>query len=588
MNKTILYYLVGLMLLASAFAATCGGTMLGEGSVSNPCNITNCTELQDMRLNLTANYQLVNDIDCSDTINWNGGNGFISIGNTSGNSLNINFNGNYYNIYNLFSKWQTSSTSYNPGIFGYLSNADIINLKLTNITIYGGKGGIMYSNTNSNISLKNININSSLIYSVHQGASLISTGSTNGNINITNVSVRMDLNGSGFSSCAGLLVSATNAIIINSSFEGNINCSQTAGGLVYSIPNLDIINSYSKVNITSTGLSNGCGGIIGIIDSSKNVNIVNTYSYIKCDGKLTSAGGIISGLLHSAYSNITLNNTYSYFYYMNSTQSTSSYSDEFGFGCLIGRLVDAGGAENNFSLKIYNSFAVADLSNITSVTNGSIIGNVEKKQRFREFIIDNTFFNNVSSVDHCYINETDLFYDECTAIQNDESYFTGTDVASSEPMASWDFDNVWIATDGYPELRAFSATESCTESLVNTSWSDWADISCSGDQMNQSRSLTEYDENECGTYENVTYSEYQLIADTSCRADNTLLPAFVEMSNLFGLLVVAIVMGFVIILVAGMFGYRVMNIDLSSAVLLIVLAAMMLAIGIVVLSQLGI
>jgi hypothetical protein len=54
----------------------------------------------------------------------------------------------------------------------------------------------------------------------------------------------------------------------------------------------------------------------------------------------------------------------------------------------------------------------------------------------------------------------------------------------------------------------------CTQSLVNTTWSDWNNESCVSNEMNQSRNLTEYDENSCGTFENITHYEYQLVGPT--------------------------------------------------------------------------
>ena len=42
----------------------------GDGSSSHPYIITSCQELQDMETELSAHYVLGNDIDCSETINW--------------------------------------------------------------------------------------------------------------------------------------------------------------------------------------------------------------------------------------------------------------------------------------------------------------------------------------------------------------------------------------------------------------------------------------------------------------------------------------------------------------------------------------
>jgi len=76
--------------------------------------------------------------------------------------------------------------------------------------------------------------------------------------------------------------------------------------------------------------------------------------------------------------------------------------------------------------------------------------------------------------------------------------------------------------------------EYCTVSLANTSWSEWADISScySSNTIDQSRSLVQYDINNCGKINDQIFYEYQSIAcdyctstwqniNSSCRLDNT-------------------------------------------------------------------
>jgi hypothetical protein len=44
----------------------------GTGTQANPYQISTCEELQNIsNMNMSAYYVLVNDIDCSDTKNWN-------------------------------------------------------------------------------------------------------------------------------------------------------------------------------------------------------------------------------------------------------------------------------------------------------------------------------------------------------------------------------------------------------------------------------------------------------------------------------------------------------------------------------------
>ena len=52
----------------------------GSGTQADPYQITNATQLQEMQDDLDAHYVLANDIDCSDTVNWNSGAGFEPIG----------------------------------------------------------------------------------------------------------------------------------------------------------------------------------------------------------------------------------------------------------------------------------------------------------------------------------------------------------------------------------------------------------------------------------------------------------------------------------------------------------------------------
>ncbi len=73
---------------------------VGSGSPEDPYQISNCTGLQNIQDNLTAHYVLINDIDCSDTVNWNAGDGFDPIGDGT-NGLTGTLEGDKYTIYNL-------------------------------------------------------------------------------------------------------------------------------------------------------------------------------------------------------------------------------------------------------------------------------------------------------------------------------------------------------------------------------------------------------------------------------------------------------------------------------------------------------
>ena len=101
--------------------------------------ITNVTELQNMKNNLTANYYLANDIDASATSTWNsdgagGYYGFEPIGNST-TKYTGTFDGQGYKITNLYINRGT--TNY-VGLFGYVdTGGEIKNVGLINPDVTG-------------------------------------------------------------------------------------------------------------------------------------------------------------------------------------------------------------------------------------------------------------------------------------------------------------------------------------------------------------------------------------------------------------------------------------------------------------------
>jgi hypothetical protein len=72
----------------ASWTATVNGTEVtvtyeGDGTVVNLYEVSNVTELQAIGQNKTTlqySYELVSDIDASETLNWNIGDGFVPIG----------------------------------------------------------------------------------------------------------------------------------------------------------------------------------------------------------------------------------------------------------------------------------------------------------------------------------------------------------------------------------------------------------------------------------------------------------------------------------------------------------------------------
>ncbi len=128
-------------------------TIVGSGTESDPHQISNVDQLQEMNENLEAYYILTNDIDASSTKNWNGGSGFIPIGDST-DPFNGILNGKEYDINNLNINRPGED---NIGLFGYIGQgSNIFNLGIINTiaNIKGNQnvGGIVGHNDGGSIS----------------------------------------------------------------------------------------------------------------------------------------------------------------------------------------------------------------------------------------------------------------------------------------------------------------------------------------------------------------------------------------------------------------------------------------------------
>lgn len=129
----------------------------GKGTDADPFEINSCQMLQNMDYNLTASYELVQDIDCSDTENWNNGQGFDPLGGFD-NYFNGSLDGNGASVSGLYSNGPDSR-----GMFSYIGEpGEVSNLKISSFNITstdpnrfyaGGVAGVNYGNI-TNISAK--------------------------------------------------------------------------------------------------------------------------------------------------------------------------------------------------------------------------------------------------------------------------------------------------------------------------------------------------------------------------------------------------------------------------------------------------
>jgi len=252
-------------------AVGCPASMEGNGSLSNPCVITNCTELQNMSLDLSANYSLGNDIDCSDTINWDSGAGFNPVG-----SSGSYFYGNLDGKNNIIDSLYINRTGEDEvGLIGGASGNSITNIGLNNTNISGNDkvGGLI--GTSIGITVTNTYIKGYVTGSNHVGGI---TGKYQGSSLINNTYVSAEIIGSG-TNVGGLIGEITvpyiSTKVYNSYAIGSVIGTTSTGGLIgkmgTSLPTEYIlISSFASNNVT------GDGGLIGTRTSGK---ILDSYWY---------------------------------------------------------------------------------------------------------------------------------------------------------------------------------------------------------------------------------------------------------------------------------------------------------------------
>jgi The GLUG motif. len=222
----------------------------GNGDKSDPYEIAHVSELQAMEDDLDANYELVSDIDASQTKQFNNGSGFDPVGGDDFNEstppeFRGSFDGSSHTIAGL--AINRSDTS-NVGLFGYVNAGAIItNVTLTNLSITGDDnvGGLVGSGG----TIRNATATGNVIGDKDVGG-LVGSGGR-----IRNATAAVDV--AGERSVGGLVGSGGG--IRNATASGSVNGTEEVGGLVGK-------NFGTIRNATAAGSVNGTeevGGLVG-------------------------------------------------------------------------------------------------------------------------------------------------------------------------------------------------------------------------------------------------------------------------------------------------------------------------------------
>ncbi|MEC8221103.1 MAG: hypothetical protein VX028_03435, partial [Nanoarchaeota archaeon] len=229
----------------------------GDGSSSNPYQISSCIELQNMSSDLIASYELVQDIDCAE-IN------FIPVGNVFPNDFRGDFNGNYFTIYNFYI--DNASLNY-TGLFGITYLATIANVSFYNVSINGDSNVGVLGGVLDSTSLSNVDVLLGDVSGNDNVGALV--GDLQYYSRIENSFSFADVTGG--NNVGGLVGVGDVSSIYYSYSEADVTGSNNVGGLMGNMSHAKIYDSYSRSQVTGT---TDVGGLFGVSGETRDISII--------------------------------------------------------------------------------------------------------------------------------------------------------------------------------------------------------------------------------------------------------------------------------------------------------------------------
>ncbi|TKX85388.1 PKD domain-containing protein, partial [Halorubrum sp. SS5] len=259
----------------------------GNGSESNPYEISNASELQAMEDDLDANYTLVEDINASNTAQWNNGNGFAPVGGSSRTSSTPPFTGSLDgNNHTVTGLTIDRSDERYIGLFGE-STERVSNLSLTDLTITGNDfvGGLVGRNDGGDIT--DATASGSVTGSEAVGGLV---GGNNGG-NITSAAASGSVTGE---VAVGGLVGGNGGNITSATASSSVTGEVAVGGLIGGNGGGAIRNATASSSVTG---STEVGGLVGrnvfvVSDSVLTGTIRDTFTVGPVSGG-SELGGVV-------------------------------------------------------------------------------------------------------------------------------------------------------------------------------------------------------------------------------------------------------------------------------------------------------
>lgn len=309
----------------------------GTGTQLDPYQISTCTELQDAANDVESHFRLINNIDCSESAEWNantnewvdevvGGElipddygdvtgtdvvvvnngyyGFSPIG-TYESPFVGTFDGNDYTISNV---WIFRKDQEGVGIFGYTQNAEIFDLSVIDSDVVGANhtgalAGYMYGGAVDEIYLSD---NMVRAYFSYGGGGLVGYALEGAQIqDVDNVGGTVHGSGAVIGGIVGL---AEDVSILRASSGADVDGGYDLGGLVGRLDGGSITDSSSsgmvhsdrnEYLIVKTGIN--VGGLVGYVSDNAEIIDSNSSSYVRTSGDY--AGGLVGSMYDSMITN---------------------------------------------------------------------------------------------------------------------------------------------------------------------------------------------------------------------------------------------------------------------------------------------
>ena len=320
--------------------------------------IHNCDELQAMDDDLSGNYRLANNIDCSATSTWNGGEGFVPVGDNSVENFTGSLDGNGKIISNL----TINRPAYTEpvGLFGVISGDSVVkDLYIANANISGNSSvGILagkLAGTASNVRTSGVvegagEYVGGLVgwhyHAVVGGYTIMDCVSSadvtgdyfvgglvgyNEESSISRSSALGVVNGQGY--VGGLIGYVENATVDYSYALGNVtiadNSGSYVGGLIGSIGYGMLTNSFASGDVSVSGNATHVSDIGGLVGSAGDLIVKNVFAEGDVAGGDEKVGGLIGHLSADDYAYVTLSNAYA-------SGDVTSDGESINIGGLIG------------------------------------------------------------------------------------------------------------------------------------------------------------------------------------------------------------------------------------------------------------